>query len=177
MRIRAYLRVVTTLIATLGIVGTVGAAPDDSQRLRGLGDRVFLVTVELKEDPFEIFLDIFGVPVGTTFPNCYIFAAEADTDGNNWFETAFPGTVGTWSQGSVGAKTGYVVNAGDLVQFGQVTPAGGKGVLQLDAESSIPGVLLFFSVGAEIEASKAEIDAREIPGCPTFPIFTLPDTS
>lgn len=161
----------TTVIATIvsfGIAGSAAAKPKESQRLRGLGDRVFLVTVTLTADSFGI-----GLPVGTTFPNCYIFAAEADEDGNNWFETAFP-TKGVWGQDSNGAKTSYTAeNAVGFLQLGQVTPAGGKGVLQLVAESFAdvtPGgaELEFLSVGAEIQGS-------EIDQCPNSPIFTFPD--
>lgn len=159
-------------ISTFGVTGlveTAGAAPDESQRLRGLGDRVFQVSVELTVDPFGIFASLFGVPVGTTFPNCYIFAAEPDADGNNWFESAFP-TVGTWTQYSVGATTDYVVDLGDLIQEGRITPARGKGVLQLEATTSIAGVLEFHSVGEEIFGSA-------IADCPEFPPpFTLPET-
>ncbi len=171
MKTRIYLAALIAMITTLGVTGLVDkvdAAPDDSQRLRGLGDRVFLVEVELTYDPFGLFDLFFGVPVGTTFPNCYIFNADVDSSGNNWFESAFPDTVGFWAQGSVGAKTDYEVYAGDLMQWGQVTPAGGKGVLQLEATSSIPGVLEFFSVGAEVQGS-------DIDDCPAFPPpFTPP---
>lgn len=170
MRSKAYLTTITALFVTFGVIGlveTVGATPDDSQRLRGLGDRVFLVNVELTFDPLGFFSPL---PEGTTFPNCYIFAAESDADGNNWFETAFPDTKGTWTQGSVGAKTGYVVDLGfPFAQMGQVTPAHGKGVLQLEAETSIPEVIAFFSVGEEIDES--EMGDR----CPTTFIPTIPD--
>lgn len=165
----AVLIVAISTLGVTGLVGTAGAAPDDSQRLRGLGDRVFHVTVEVTVDVFGIFEGLFGAPVGTTFPNCYIFAAEPDADGNNWFESAFP-TVGTWTQYSVGAATDYFVDLGDLMQEGRVTPARGKGVLQLEATTGIPGVLEFYSVGQEIFGS-------EITDCPQFPPpFTPPDS-
>ena len=163
-------------LAIIGIVGTSLAAPEGSQRLRGLGDRVFLVTAELTVDRLGI-----GLPIGTTLPNCYIFNAEADADGYNWFESAFPDVKGIWAQGSNGAKTSYVVEAsnpvtGDqITQWGRVTPARGKGVLQLEADSFvdiIPGgtaELEFYSVGEEIDAS--EVDSK----CPTFPMFTFPE--
>ncbi len=166
MKTKTYLGIFTTLIATLGLVGAVAAAPDGSQRLRGLGDRVFLVDVELTFDPFGLF---FGLPVGTTFPNCYVFEADVDGEGIDWFETAFP-TSGNWTQGSVGAKTGYVVDLGaPFSQMGLVTPAGGKGVLQLEAETSIPDVIAFYSVGEEIDES--EVEDR----CPTTFEPTFPD--
>lgn len=134
---------------------------------------MFLVTVTLTEDRVGI-----GLPVGTIFPNCYIFAAEVDEDGNNWFETAFP-TSGTWVQNSNGAGTSYDVEAGLLVQSGQVTPARGKGVLQLVADSVTdlapdddPGDspdLEFLSVGEQIFRS-------DIDGCPSSFIPTFPDS-
>jgi hypothetical protein len=179
MRIRVYLAALTTIITTfsiLGLASTVTAAPDDSQRLRGLGDRVFLVTAELTVDRLGI-----GLPIGTTFPNCYIFLAEADAEGNNWFESAFPDVKGTWAQDSNGAKTSYGVEAinsvsGDrITQWGRVTPARGKGVLQLVADSFVdiipggPAELEFYSVGEQIDAS--EVDSR----CPTYPMFAFPE--
>jgi len=168
MRIRTFFTVVILTLVSIGFIGSVWATPDGSQRLRGLGDRVFFVTVTLTEDRLGI-----GLPIGTTFPNCYIFSAEADEDGNNWFETAFP-TKGAWTQDSNGAKTGYDVVGLGFLQLGQVTPARGKGVLQLVAESFsdlIPGgpaELEFLSVGEEIDES-------EVAECPTSAIFTFPD--
>jgi hypothetical protein len=179
MKIRSRLVALTTILTTfsiLGLAGIVAAAPDDSQRLRGLGDRVFLVTAELTVDRLGI-----GLPIGTTLPNCYIFNAEADADGYNWFESAFPDVKGTWAQDSNGAKTSYGVEASNAVsgdqitQWGRVTPARGKGVLQLEADSFVdiipggPAELEFYSVGEEIHAS--EVESK----CPTFPMFTFPE--
>ena len=172
---KIHFKAILATISTVGIIGFVGsswAAPDGSQRLRGLGDRVFLVTAELTADRVG-----FGLPIGTTFPNCYIFAAEPDADGYNWFETAFP-VKGTWAQDSNGAKTSYFVTGQTIegfpqAQSGQVTPARGKGVLQLVADSFLfpgdPPGLEFISVGEEIDAS--EVESK----CPTSPIFTFPE--
>lgn len=172
-RTRITSAVTVAIITTLGFIGgidTVGAVPDNSQRLRGLGERVFQVTVEVTKDDFGIFELFLGAPVGTTFPNCYIFAPDANDVGNNWFESAFP-TEGAWNQGSVGAKTSYsVTNLDGFVQLGQVTPARGKGVLQLEAVSTIVDLgLEFLSVGTEVHG-------REIDECPLEPVFTLPGT-
>lgn len=41
MKNKHYLTLLTALVAALGISQTVIAEPDGSQRLRGLGDRVF----------------------------------------------------------------------------------------------------------------------------------------
>lgn len=151
------------------------AKPDGSQRLRGLGDRVFLVTAELTEDLVGI-----GLPIGTTFANCYIFAAEPNGEGYNWFESAFPDAKGIWAQQSNGAKTRYAmqaINGPDVIrQWGHVTPARGKGNLQITVVSTVdffgvgdPDELEFYSVGEEIDAS--EVESR----CPTELIPTLPE--
>ena len=146
MKSRAFLTLaIGLIIGVFGSVESVEAAPDGSQRLRGLGDRVFLVNVEVVADPLEIF------GVGTIFPNCYIFNADG-----SWVDPGFP-APGTWEQDSVGAKTGYSATAdagGGLVllQNGVVTPANGGGVLQITAhsEAAILG-LEFLSVGFEVE--------------------------
>jgi hypothetical protein len=83
---------------------------------------------------------------------------------------------GVWAQDSNGANTSYgAENAEGFLQLGEVTPAGGKGVLQLVAESfsdltqDLDGAELeFLSVGAEIYGS-------EIDECPDSPIFTFPE--
>ena len=169
MKISTFVLIICGLVAgILGLNETVSAAPDGSQRLRGLGDRVFMVTVELTKDEFEVFKGIFGVEVGTTFPNCYIFDSEVDNVGNNWSESAAP-TVGFWSQNSVGAKTSYqVINQTGFEQLGQVTPARGKGLLQLEAVSTLEDAgLEFFSWGFEVQGT-------DILNCPNEPVFTLP---
>jgi len=132
-------------IGVFGIVGSVAAAPDGSQRLRGLGDRVFFVNVEVVADPNGFF------PPGYVFPNCYFFNADG-----SWVDPGFP-VPGTWEQDSVGTATGYSATAdagGGLVllQNGVVTPANGGGVLQITAhsEAAIFG-LEFLSVGVEVE--------------------------
>jgi hypothetical protein len=144
-------------VTVLGITETSQAEPDGSQRLRGLGDRVFLVNVEVTSDPFSLWP--FGLDVGNNFINCYIFDANGD-----WSETGFP-AVGTWAQHSTGAKTAYTVEAGDVLQEGGVTPAGGKGVLQLVAETFLlpgffgpgTGLVEFLSVGYEIDESEMHL--------------------
>ena len=169
-------KVIIAAISALGIIGIVGtslAAPDGSQRLRGLGDRVFLVTATITADRIA-----GGFLEGWTLTNCYIFEAEADPDGYNWFESAVPDVKGTWTQDSNGAKTSYEVNAenmvnGDLIdQWGRITPARGKGVLQFEADTflDIPPYggfpdLEFLSVGEEI-------DDREV--CPEDLILMPP---
>lgn len=124
--------------------GVLEAAPDTSQRLRGLADRVFYVWVDI---------EVPGIGVFPFSDNCYFFDANGD-----WYESAFP-TGGTWSQDSTGAKTGYSVdgNTGDgsdFEQIGLITPARGRGVLQLVAVSTVAGLpFIFHSEGAEIDES------------------------
>ena len=152
------------IVGVFGTVDVVNAAPDGSQQLRGLGGRVFMVTVEVTKDEYGIFELLLGAPVGTTFPNCYVFHGE----GNNWSETAFP-TEGVWSQASVGAKTGYqVVNSDGFEQLGEVGPAGGGGVLQLEAVSTIE------AAGLEFVSSGHEVHGSDILDCPTGPEFSVP---
>jgi hypothetical protein len=139
VRTKTYLTTITaTLIATFGVVGlmeTVGADPDESQLLRGLGGRTFAVQVTN--------LTGNGPPFGT-FSNCYTF-----NDDGSWIDPLFP-VPGTWIQDSTGAATGYTATAflpigGGLavllVQEGTVTPAMGGGTLQLEASTSASIVL------------------------------------
>ena len=151
MKNKLYLTIIGTLIAAIGIVGTVGAKPDGSQRLRGLGDRVFLVEV-------EVVASVLGddLPVGMVFPNCYFFE-----DDGTWIDPAFPNpetpVPGTWMQHSNGTKTTYTASAEVgivLWQEGTVTPAKGGGVLQLKAFSTLWfgdfALAEFVTVGSEV---------------------------
>ena len=128
----------TSVIASLGIIGlveTVGATPDGSQNLRGLGGRIFAV-------------EVFDPATGDfLFPNCYTFYPDG-----TWDDPGFP-VLGVWNQDSNGAMTSYgagatatdfdIADPGDppflitlvLEQRGTVTPAHGGGNLQLWAFS------------------------------------------
>ena len=150
MRTKVYLPLLIALVTAggmIGLVGTVGATPNESQRLRGLAERVFLVDVDVVVDGMVV----------DEFVNCYFFQPNGV-----WFETG--GTpLGTWVQHSNGASTTYSVIAdtgtvGRLLQDGQVSPARGKGILQLEAVSTLPDLelpfdLKFISIGAEIDES------------------------
>jgi hypothetical protein len=148
-----HLTIICALITVIGLVETVGAAPDGSQRLRGLGGRVFLVEVEV-----AFAEDCCGLPpVGFVFANCYFF----EPDGT-WIDPAFPSpgahVSGNWMQHSTGAKTSYTasVDAGVvLIQEGTVTPANGGGVLQLEAFTTVWfgdfALAGFVSVGSEVD--------------------------
>ena len=151
MKNKLYLTIIITLIAAIGIVETVGATPDGSQRLRGLGGRVFLVEVEVVASVLA------ELPVGTVFPNCYFFEADG-----TWLDPAFPNpetpVPGTWMQHSNGAKTTYTASADAgilLWQEGTITPAHGTGVLQLEAFSTVFfgdfALADFVSVGSEVD--------------------------
>ena len=153
MRIKTFFTAVMLTLVSVGFIGSVWAAPDGSQRLRGLGGRVFLVEVEVlaAEDGFGL------PPVGFIFANCYFF----EVDGS-WIDPAFPDPAspvpGTWVQHSTGAKTTYSAfsDVGILLwQDGTVTPARGRGVLQLEAYSTVfygdfP-LAKFRSVGEEVD--------------------------
>jgi hypothetical protein len=127
---------------TAGIASVASAAPADSQRLRGMGDRSFAVAVSLED----------GTPITT---NCYTFEADG-----TWIDPLAP--TGSWEQHRVGARTSYTASAptplGDIVQHGTVTPQHGDGVLQLKATTVIPAGLVapvevtVVSVGAEVES-------------------------
>ena len=151
MKIKLYLTIFIILIAAIGFVETVGATPDGSQRLRGLGGRVFLVEVEVVASFLE------ELPVGLVFSNCYFFEADG-----TWVDPAFPDpetpVPGTWMQHSNGTKTTYTasVEVGIVLwQEGMITPAHGKGVLQLEAYSSVFfgdfSLADFVSVGSEVD--------------------------
>ena len=153
MRINAFSTTVISLTLSFGMFGSAAADPDGSQRLRGLGDRVFLVEVEVITAE-----DCCGLPpVGFTFANCYFFEADG-----TWIDPAFPRpsspAPGTWIQHSTGAATTYSAfsDVGILLwQEGAVTPARGKGVLQLEAYSTVffgdfP-LATFRSVGEEVD--------------------------
>ena len=158
--------VATTVIGTLiglGMLGSASADPEESQRLRGLGGRVFLVLVQ----------DLFAEPGSPEefFENCYVF----NSDGS-WEEPLFP-VPGTWEQDSVGAKTSYAVSAlaedfdvGIIVdvlleQTGKVTPARGKGNLQLTAFSQV-----FFAdftpEGEDLLVAEFLSNGYEVDECP-----------
>jgi hypothetical protein len=126
-----------TGFGVIGLIETVGADPEGSQLLRGLGGRTFAVEVTnltTGELPFE---------------NCYTF----NEDGS-WDDPEFPPgnpVPGTWVQDSTGAKTTYTATAifplgGPyavlLTQIGTVTPANGSGTLQLDAHNTVDVVLV-----------------------------------
>ena len=152
--------IITAIIGTIisfVIAGSAGADPDKSQRLRGLEGRVFAVNVR----------DLFAEPgsPGEFFDNCYTFYADG-----TWDDPLFP-ELGSWYQDSVGAKTSYsgAAFAADLdiglpflinvllEQRGMVTPAQGRGILQLWAFTEVfseeLGGLIgqFESVGYEVE--------------------------
>ena len=151
---KAAIILIAGTIIGLGIAGSASADPEESQRLRGMGGRVFLVEVH------DLYADTYS-------DNCYTFYADG-----TWDDPLFP-VLGSWNQDSVGAKTSYTADAlaedfdigivVDLLleQVGQVTPARGNGNLQLTAFSQAifvdfmgEGDLVvgeFVSVGYEVD--------------------------
>ena len=132
MKNKIHVGLVAALVAAIGTFGffeTLEAAPDGSQRLRGMDDRAFRIE---------------AAPPGDPGSYCYYF----NTDGE-WVDERWPFGPGTWEQDSVGAATSYTAAAeaafpdGDflfeliLEQKGHVTPARGRGVLQLEASTDI----------------------------------------
>lgn len=149
------------LIAAVGALGffeTLEAAPKESQRLRGMEGRAFLVEAFLDPD--------FTIPNPPGGSYCYIFNSEGE-----WIDERFafdgPPVPGMWEQDSVGAATGYTAMASafggfvEIYQTGHVTPARGGGVLQLEAATDIflEGEFLFavFARGHEVEADECSL--------------------
>ena len=155
-------------ISTFGVIDSLQAAPEGSQRLRGMEGRAFLVE--------GFILDEDGNVVGENPPGgsyCYIFNSNSE-----WIDERFFGP-GTWEQHSVGASTPYSASAEFevepfvfvvLAQEGHVTPAGGRGVLQLEAITDVfidvydaDGNLVFRFPLATILAVGHEIDVNDCP--------------
>lgn len=150
--------VVAVLVATIGAFGVIEslqAAPKESQRLRGMEGRAFLVEAFLDPD-----FTVVNPPGGSY---CYIFNSEGE-----WIDERFafdgPPVPGTWEQLSVGAATDYTAMASafggfiEIYQDGHVTPARGSGVLQLEAATE---VFLAGEFLVEIFARGHEVDAGE----------------
>jgi hypothetical protein len=136
MKTKAILASIVSLVLGLGMFATAGADPDESQRLRGLGGRTFAVVVT----------DLWSAD--PPFENCYTFNEDGSWD-DPLFLPGFP-VPGTWVQDSTGAATTYTavsifpIGGGlavQLTQVGTVTPAGGHGVLQLNAFNDVDIVL------------------------------------
>jgi hypothetical protein len=149
---------VIVAIGSFGVYETLQAAPKESQRLRGMEGRAFLI------DAFRF--DENGNPIQFDGGYCYFFNADEE-----WVDERWPFGPGMWEQHSVGAATSYTATASvnfppigfvELIQNGSVTPAQGRGVLQLesitdiyvtppDAEEAVL-VDVILSIGHEVEA-------------------------
>jgi hypothetical protein len=149
-----------TGFGVIGLVETVGADPDGSQRLRGMADRTFFVNVE-------------NLGTGEMGTNCYAFPADG-----SWADGVL---VGGWVQHSNGAKTAYSADGSAdnwmgsgftllIKQEGVVTPAHGSGILQLRAFSDIFVVELpELGAVAQFESVGEEIFGDDIYGlCPQY---------
>jgi hypothetical protein len=119
-------------IGSFGIYETLQAAPKESQRLRGMEGRTFLI------DAFRF--DENGNPEQFDGGYCYRFNPDGE-----WVDDRWPFGPGIWEQHSVGAATSYTATASvflqfgflELIQNGSVTPAKGRGVLQLESITEI----------------------------------------
>lgn len=134
---------VIAAISTFGVIDSLQAAPKESQRLRGMDSRAFLVEAFIQDEEGE-----YTVPNPPGGSYCYIF-----NSGGEWIDERFalpgePPVPGTWEQHSVGAKTAYSASADavfdigfplpvSIIQEGVVTPARGRGVLQLEAPTDV----------------------------------------
>lgn len=128
--------VVLSVIIAIGsfvVSGALQAAPKESQRLRGMEGRAFLI------DAFRF--DESGNPIQFDGGYCYFFNADEE-----WIDQRWPFGPGMWEQHSVGAATSYTATASvnfpplgfvELIQNGSVTPAQGRGVLQLESISEV----------------------------------------
>ncbi len=149
--VRKFLLAVPVLVATLVVFASpAGAGPKESQNLRGMAGRSFVVSVT----------DVGGnIPV---FTNCYRFNADG-----SWYDqvlvVAFGGPLGTWEQHLNGTSTPYrtevdLGSPGVMVQTGVVTPKKGDGVLQLTATTIVPpgvlgsGEVALYAVGSEVDS-------------------------
>ena len=161
---KALITAITGMIVSFGIAGSASADPDGSQRNRGLGGRVFFVEVQ------DLFFPESGGP--EFFDNCYFFNADG-----TWNDPLFP-VMGDWNQDSVGAKTSYTAEAlaedlelgpsfiVDLLieQVGKVTPAKGKGTLQLTAFSQV--FFVDFDGGGDLLIGEFVSVGNEVDECP-----------
>lgn len=124
------------VIGAFGVIESLQAAPEESQRLRGMEGRGFLVEGFILDENGDV---IGENPPGGTY--CYFFNSGAE-----WIDERWIGGPGTWGQNSVGAATSYSASAAvelepgvflALDQNGHVSPANGRGVLQLEAVTDI----------------------------------------
>lgn len=135
-------------IGTFGIFDTLQAAPEESQRLRGMEGRVFFVDSWIVDPDGNI------IAVNAE-DYCYFFNPDAEWIDQEFFEP------GTWEQHSVGAATSYTATASafdgfvEIFQDGHVTPARGRGVLQLESLTDVfaGGDFLFtvLTIGSEVD--------------------------
>ena len=158
---------VIAAISTFGVIDSLQAAPKESQRLRGMEGRAFLVES----------VALAGPPAAEG-KYCYIFNPGAEWIDERFSLDMVTSIPGTWEQHSVGAATSYTATASvdasaiglglvELFQDGRVTPARGKGVLQLQATTEVY-IELFGPKAFQILSTEGyEIDVNDCP--PPFP--------
>ena len=91
------------LIASVFVMGTIDAAPDESQRLRGIAGREFGVEVTVV-DVTPGALGGLGFVEGQELTNCYEFF-----DDGTWLDPVF--VPGPWEQHTNGASTTLTADA------------------------------------------------------------------
>lgn len=158
---------VIAAISTFGVIDSLQAAPKESQRLRGMEGRAFLVES----------VALAGPPAAPG-SYCYFFNPGAEWIDERFSLDGVTPIPGTWEQHSVGAATSYTATASvdatviglglvELVQDGHVTPAQGKGVLQLQATTEVYIEVLGPDPFQILSTVGHEIDADDCP--PPFP--------
>lgn len=162
--------IVVALIAamsTFGVIDSLQAAPKESQRLRGMEGRAFLVES----------VALAGPPAAPG-SYCYFFNPDAEWIDERFSLDGVTSIPGTWEQHSVGAATSYTATASvdasviglglvELLQNGYVSPAGGKGVLQLQATTEVFIEALGPEAFQVLSTVGYEIDPDDCP--PPFP--------
>lgn len=156
---------IVAAISTFGVIDSLQAAPKESQRLRGMEGRAFLVES----------VALAGPPAAPG-SYCYFFNPGAEWIDERFSLDGVTPIPGTWEQHSVGAATSYTATASidvaglgliELFQDGRVTPAGGKGVLQLEATTEVYIEVLGPEAFQILSTVGYEIDVNDCP--PPFP--------
>ncbi len=154
-------------IGTFGVIDSLQAAPKESQRLRGMEGRAFLVES----------VALVGPPAAPG-SYCYIFNPGAEWIDERFSLDGVNPIPGTWEQHSVGAATPYTATASvdasalgfglvQLFQDGYVSPARGKGVLQLQATTEVYIEAFGPEAFQVLSTTGHEIDVNDCP--PPFP--------
>ena len=151
-------RIVTAFVAvmlSIGLAGTSMAESGSEEENQSLGGRIFLVEVEVVSSLVP------ELPVGTVFPNCYIF-----DHGGIWIDPAFPDPTapvsGTWLQHRDHLNTPYTAFADAdglvILQRGWIGSFRRHSALKIRAHSTV-------FVG-ELKLAKFVSKGEEVSECP-----------